>query len=505
MPQQYLEILQRVELYRTLYVTETGEDVATNRPPYNMSLPYKTLLAAKNAARSGDTIVVAAGTYQMTESLLKNGVNWHFLPGATVVNDLTPLSKMEGSAVTQAIFDDLNTAIVSKITGSGTFLVLFGIQRWDDGEALPIDTNVNRYTFVRLRHASSDVTIEFERATYSGYSSGGRQMVYIEDCLQCTLRGRALDRLNVAQTFDIAVPPAVNGPYFVPDSYGGIWWKKGETYIDIDVIVSGVYSLYPEGEGVATPTNLWVRANRIESLNGATIYFNGAANPNYKLWVTAQEIIASGVATSGTTPNNVLHLQGIGKVYIDALKIGCVGGGSIGYASGHASGPMEVWISAQKFSCGDSNGLVAFKVGVAGSNTNIVYLTAQHIEATLPIGSPAFFIETNGANSTLYINGGVFKMSTNYGGINHIAGKTVATGVRIECNATNDVDNIPVKIGGAGCILDGCTLLAPALADSIDGSGTVKIYGTTYANKAKDAAVTVQAGLGTLVVDVNVT
>jgi hypothetical protein len=98
-------------------------------------------------------------------------------------------------------------------------------------------------------------------------------------------------------------------------------------------------------------------------------------------------------------------------------------------------------------------------------------------------------------------------MVQNVAGISHTAGKTFARQVRIETNATNDVDNKPVTLAGAGCVLDGCTLLAPALADSIyaGSAQTVKIYGTTYANKAKNANVTVQAGLGTLVADANVT
>lgn len=48
-----------------------------------MTVPFKTLGAAKTAAASGDTIVVLPGEYN-AKDLLKNGVNWHFLPGAVV-------------------------------------------------------------------------------------------------------------------------------------------------------------------------------------------------------------------------------------------------------------------------------------------------------------------------------------------------------------------------------------------------------------------------------------
>lgn len=479
-----------------LYVDGTyGDDAQGYR---GSLLPYLTLAAAKDAAQSGDTIVVFPGTYAGND-LLKHGVNWHFMTGAAVVHDMSDPSLMEGSTAVPAIFDDNNAAVTSRITGRGEFFVQFGIQRWDDSIAEAIATNVNRYAFVRTRHADTDLTIEFESANYAGYSSGGRQMCYFENHHQVTLRGREMNTTNEATTYDIApTPPNANGPFPVPDNYGGIWWKKGETYIDVDILRSGTYALYPEGGGVSTLANLWVRANLIESWSSTTIYFNGAANSNYKLWVTCQELRQSGA-------NNVLSLQGVGKIYIDALKIGNVGTGIIGYASGESSGAMEVWINTQKISCGDTAGFTVFSVGNGTTNTVNVYLTCQHFDATANGTAQGSFIETNGANATLYINGGVSKMTQNFVGIHHVSGKTIASGVRIECNSTNDADNIPARATGAGLILDGCTLLAAALADSIGGNATVKVYGNTYANKAKNGSVTIQAGLGTLVVDAAVT
>jgi hypothetical protein len=55
-----------------------------------MTVPFKTLVAAKQAAKApgsgetGDTIIVMPGIYT-ERNLLKHGVNWHFLPGAKVV------------------------------------------------------------------------------------------------------------------------------------------------------------------------------------------------------------------------------------------------------------------------------------------------------------------------------------------------------------------------------------------------------------------------------------
>jgi len=49
----------------------------------DLSKPFLTLLAAQAAASSGQTILVYPGTYSSVP-LGKNGVNWYFMPGATV-------------------------------------------------------------------------------------------------------------------------------------------------------------------------------------------------------------------------------------------------------------------------------------------------------------------------------------------------------------------------------------------------------------------------------------
>lgn len=49
----------------------------------DLTKPYLTLLAAQAAASTGQTIVVYPGTYSSV-ALGKNGVNWYFMPGATV-------------------------------------------------------------------------------------------------------------------------------------------------------------------------------------------------------------------------------------------------------------------------------------------------------------------------------------------------------------------------------------------------------------------------------------
>ncbi len=74
--------------------------------------PYLTPVAAKTAASSGDLIVVYPGTYTASQTLLKNGVNWHFHPGTTV-----------NFASGVNAFSDAGSLCISTISGSGIFNV----------------------------------------------------------------------------------------------------------------------------------------------------------------------------------------------------------------------------------------------------------------------------------------------------------------------------------------------------------------------------------------------
>lgn len=70
---------------KLIYVSKSSlaTDTRTGLSPYDEAKTFATLTAAKTAATSGDTIIVKPGTYD-EKNLLKNGVNWHFHPGAII-------------------------------------------------------------------------------------------------------------------------------------------------------------------------------------------------------------------------------------------------------------------------------------------------------------------------------------------------------------------------------------------------------------------------------------
>ena len=80
-----------------------------------MTVPFKTLTKAKNAAVSGDTIIVLPGTYN-ENNLLKNGVSWHFLPGAIV-----SYSGSGAAAIFDTSSNGTNGAVLSIVSGWGDF------------------------------------------------------------------------------------------------------------------------------------------------------------------------------------------------------------------------------------------------------------------------------------------------------------------------------------------------------------------------------------------------
>jgi hypothetical protein len=134
-----------------LHVAETGA-------------PYTTLASAKTAAASGDLIVVHPGSYTVTASILKNGVNWHFEAGATVTQ--TP-----ADTETVGFLNDA-TGITSRITGAGKF-VLDCSGRAGAAEAATITLNTPQAgDYVSVYAANGDRTNVWFSVNGSGSAPG---------------------------------------------------------------------------------------------------------------------------------------------------------------------------------------------------------------------------------------------------------------------------------------------------------------------------------------------
>jgi hypothetical protein len=99
---------------KAIYVSkgDSSTDSRSGINKYDYSRPFATLVAAKDAAESGDLIIVEPGLHVVkSENLAKNGVNWFFHMGA----EISCAESDAGESL--PIFSDSTGPMMVKITG----------------------------------------------------------------------------------------------------------------------------------------------------------------------------------------------------------------------------------------------------------------------------------------------------------------------------------------------------------------------------------------------------
>jgi hypothetical protein len=97
---------------KTIYVSKSvGSDTRTGLSKYSLITPFATLTAAAAGAGAGDTIVAEDGVFTDKNLTLVTGVNWYFMPAATI--------SITGAANNDTIFKDGGTAATVTIGGCG--------------------------------------------------------------------------------------------------------------------------------------------------------------------------------------------------------------------------------------------------------------------------------------------------------------------------------------------------------------------------------------------------
>ncbi len=256
----------------------------------SLGYPFLTLGAAKTAASSGDTVRVYPGTYSERD-LLKNGVNWDFLPGANV--------SYAGSA-NGGIFDDssdgANGAVTCSITGSGIFTL-----NSTGGAA-------DRNSTVRITNSSSSVVIQC-RTINNLVGIGGSTQA----CVRQTAGYLAVEA-------DLLNATGLNS---------GVWWDAGDGHITVNRIVAVGYGIYVTA-GAGTDS-LWVTADKIST--NAQSLFASTGNASSRVWIVAKELRSTSTAVDISA----------GKVYILAEKISAVD-------QPFTMSGGEFWLTLQKLS-----------------------------------------------------------------------------------------------------------------------------------------------------------
>jgi hypothetical protein len=370
--------------------------------------PYETLEAARDAAVSGDLIRVRPGTYSTATSLAKNGVHWYGEAGATIT--------MNSTGGENGIF--YSTGAVSyKVTG------YFVIEHTVSGQAAEVHAAV----FVNNNDAEvyiqcHSIFVISQTDTFDGlYGVSG-------------VRG--------SLTVDVAEIISLKGVF----GQTAVYWGDGPMYVRCPLITSDFTAVesYSGNSG-----EFFVEAQLIESYS-ATVITSIMGDASMRTWIHAQEVVNRG-------GGQALSLGGAGKFYLVSEKI--EGGGTAAItSSGGVGGPVEAWITTQKFSS-SSVFLRAFGHG-------IIHLTAQQYE-DLGGMTTGFLIEPSSGDNddpVIYLDGGVMVLQ-DADGIDLSGGSIRAFGLLINTSAT-DSKNPVVKSGGT-LNLSGCTLIAEATQESI--------------------------------------
>ncbi len=404
----------------------TGDDGQGSRGQYGK--PFATLAAAKAAAVSGDTIVVYPGSYSVTQSIAKDGVNWHFMAGATVTfSDYSDT----------AIFDDGNTAMTFAVTGAGNFTRTHAAIADDD----------STIKFVWLRHASSNVSIECGDITVdtSSLEESEAKAVVVDDG---TLRLRAR-KITAAGNL-------------IAGQADAIWWVNGEVHIEVESIAATNYGVYSDVDTGGTPTGeLFVRANEIAGL--VAIYTAGSS-ALAKLWVSALRITGTASSVAGF---------GAERLYVTAQKLE----GQLNPKGG------LFYVTAEKLSAvANGTGAAPNLLLVDGASAD-ARISVQHWDRGSYTGETIKV--TAGA---VEIQGGKLVCGTAKG--IEVTGGTLECRDFVVDTSGSASQNPVLKSGGT-LRMQNCRLVAEGTRDSIEAgtAQTVSLMGC-WTNKAVDANVT---------------
>jgi hypothetical protein len=275
------------------------------------------LYALRLATPAGSTIVVGPGLYTVgVTNLLANGVNWHFMNGAVISNNV--------GSVHAPCFDNSgsgnNGALTSSITGDLELI-------YDSNLAVGVVSAP-----VLISNAQS--VVDFQCKTIkccSGNNYGSALLVWT--CLKSDFL--------VKKRIDCAYRDSGQGNV---SGASGMYWAEGETYLRTPEIICYTEAAIWSAGLNGLPANLWVDCNRIVSSNYTAITMQGNS-VDTKIWVRANEISGSvfnGVPFGGS----VLDTQG-GKLYVTANKIFTLGGSNI--ASGMIlNNGGQIWLDCQK-------------------------------------------------------------------------------------------------------------------------------------------------------------
>jgi len=457
---------------KVLYVDATqGVDAQGSR---GSLLSYLTLAAAKAAAQSGDLIVVLPGTYQ-GNNLLKDGVDWYFMPNAVVQFTNTTVT---GSSTVYGIFDDRDGAVTCRIRGAGVFYFDAG---FNDGSLGTPNSTIKGAIY--LQNSSSEVSIECQEIQIGSYIEDTNPYVFavrVDDCSEFTLRCEKILDIDFQGTAHSYVSTA-----------NGVYYGWGKVFIEVDEIkvnnngVIATQKAAPSGSG-----EFHLNVGRIENyVTPGPFAVTGGTTRSF------QTFIRCGLATPSAFANDIYAVTGGGVHAFHIDRIYSLGNLAVINVNSDGSGNAADVVAYVGYAETQEYLFIVETSGAASPNVSI---TCPRYVATGTTGKLGLM-----ANGKVTCVGGYWACQNT--GVVFNGGTLRLKDVTIDCSTAALSTHRPVEVAANGLILEGVTLLTNGSADSIYAATAknVKVYGTSVANRAKNANVTIQ--VGTLTVDSNVT
>lgn len=407
---------------------------------------YETLTSAKNAAKSGDVIVVLDGTYNEND-LWKGGVTWHFCPGSGI--DYTD----PGTGTIRGLFDDQSDpGTTCQVTGFGTFRhILSGFPTLGLGS-------------FRLTNASSRLHLQGRRLEIGGGGAIEQAGISVQNGT-CFVKLDELVDLSGAAT-----------------AVGGIFFQAGYADIEIDYMSVFGYCLHAK-EAAGTPTaSLFYRGKSWTQLTDSIVAAAIDVEPNATGTPNPNFLVAGRLQRLSSYNGNTLAY--VGRFYLDVDE----SISTFGNVLHEFNYGCDVYLTAKK--CINQSTSNSFLLWAMPNHTGKAVL---RVEDWRQDASTAPVVVLAGTGTVMMA--GQFMRAANGKGIDVTgAGTWRVKGYRIDTTPTNNAANHAVNLGNSatGLVLEQCILLAPALAKSVEAgvARTITAYGTK-ANKAKNANVTV--------------
>jgi hypothetical protein len=288
------------------------------------------LSAVSRAAPVGSTIYVHAGTYYNCSNLLKPGVNWYGLPGATLT-----FTNTTNNGPGWGIFDDRFTGATTSTISGFNFIWSSG-QPGTNAFGAPCCYPTNVAGAIVITNATSRLNVDFEEVRYSSLGASHSPFWIVNTPLS-QIRGRNIEDIFYSTNFLVGLDD-IGSPVYEDSQGVGFYWEAGETHFTCNRVRGRLYSIWGQAR-TDSHSNLWAQVDK----PAGSIYVDGTGAPSdWKTWFTRLGEVDTQTNNAGS---GTIVVLGGGRHYFIVEKLH----NTMGFPTVNI-GAGEVWLTAQKLS-----------------------------------------------------------------------------------------------------------------------------------------------------------